>query len=179
MKIFVCRICGEVYLGKEVPHTCPFCGVSHRYLWMSKIWKDEASGLILSEISRKNIEKALEIELSNTAFYLEAAKNLSNKELALMFKGLAKIENEHANVFRKLLGKKRETDKLMNESCPDDDAEVVQSSAKRETEAVRFYGQAMSEATEVWVKEVFKAIMETEADHLALDNNYLDLKKNI
>lgn len=174
MKIFACRICGEVYLGEEIPHTCPFCGVNRRYLWPSKIWKDETKELVLSDISRNNIKKSLKIELSNTAFYLEAAKQLSNQELALMFKGLAKVENEHASVFRKLLKANMAEDPSVAEVCADDDEAAVRESAAREQRAVVFYGQALSEATEPWVKEVFKAIMETEADHLALDNNYLN-----
>ncbi|MBU4216678.1 ferritin [Candidatus Parcubacteria bacterium] len=176
MKIFTCRICGEVYLGEEVPHTCPFCGVSRRYLWLSKIWKDEGKDLVLSDASRSNLEKALKIELSNTAFYLAAAQNLSNQEIALMFKGLAKVENEHAGVFRKLLKAKIENDPSVVENCADDATGAVKESAAREQRAVEFYGQAMGEASEPWVKEVFKAIMETEADHLKLDNNYLKLK---
>lgn len=174
MKIFTCRICGEVYLGEEIPHSCPFCGVNRRYLWLSKSWKDETSGLVLSEISRNNIQKSLEIELSNTAFYLEASKNISDQEVALMFKGLAKVENEHASVFRKLIKAKTESDPVITEVCADDVEAAIRESARREQRAVEFYGQAMAEATEVWVKEVFKAIMETEADHLALDNNYLN-----
>lgn len=177
MKIFTCRICGEVYLGEEIPHTCPFCGVNRRYLWLSKVWKDETKNLVLSELSRNNIKKSLNIELSNTAFYLEAAKNLSNQEVALMFNGLAKVENEHASVFRKLLKANIADDPEVFENCADDVQAAVRESVAREQRAVAFYGQALGEATEPWVKEVFKAIMETEADHLALDNNYLN--KNI
>jgi len=175
MKIFTCRICGEVYLGEEIPHTCPFCGVNRRYLWLSKIWKDEVKDLMLSDISKKNLQKSLEIEISNTEFYRQAAKNLSNSEIALMFKGLAKVENEHASVFRKLLRAKIEDDPVVTETCADDVHAALQESADREQKAVTFYSQAMGEATELWVKEVFRAIMETEADHLALDNNYLKI----
>lgn len=177
MKIFTCRICGEIYLGKELPHTCPFCGVNRRYLWLSKIWKDESIDLVLSDLSKRNLEKALEIELSNTAFYLEAYKNLSNQEIGLMFKGLAKVENEHANVFRKILKKTVKDNSLIKEICEDDITLAIKESVAREQKAVDFYTIAMNEAVEPWVKEVFKAIMETEADHLELDFNYLN--KNV
>lgn len=174
MKILTCRICGEVYLGKEFPQTCPFCGVNKRYLWPAKVWKDEGVDIELSDISKNNIEKALNIELSNTAFYLEAYKNLTNQEISLMFKGLADVENEHANVFRKLLKREKRDDVIVNEVCKDDDKKAIQESAIREKRAVDFYAQAMGEASEPWIKEVFKAIMETETDHLELDNNYLN-----
>ena len=174
MKIFTCRICGEVYIGKEFPHTCPFCGVNKRYLWPAKIWKDESFGLELSVVSKNNIEQALNIELSNTAFYLEAYKNLSNQEISIMFKGLASVENVHADVFRKLLKRDKQSDIVVNEVCDDDYKKAIQESANREQRAVNFYAKAMSEAVEPWIKEVFKAIMETEADHLELDNNYLN-----
>lgn len=166
MKIFTCKICGEVYIGKEKPLTCPFCGVLNSFLVEAKDWVSNYD-IELTEISRKNLEKALQIELSNTAFY-ECAKNtLTNQEAALMFKGLMKVEREHASVFRKLL--KPASDPVVSETCEDDAMKCLEESSRREAMAVSFYQQAMTEATEPRLKEVFGAIMATEKDHLALD----------
>lgn len=167
MKIFVCRICGDVYIGKDIPGSCPFCGVANKNLRMASTWEDENKGVELSEISRKNLEEALKIELSNAAFYKSAWENLSDLELALIFKGLSKVEREHASVFRKLLGVSDVPE--IKEDCADDPRAVIENSAKREQRAIEFYARAMAEATEERVKLVFGEIMHTEKDHLALD----------
>lgn len=171
MRIFVCRICSQVYLGETIPHSCPFCGVSNKYFRMAQIWQDE-NNVELSDISKKNLEEALRIELSNTAFYECAAENLSNTETAMMFRGLAAVEQEHANVFQTLLN----IDELpeIAETCVDDVEKCLEESLNREKKAVAFYAKAMQEAIEPRIKEVFEAIMNTEKDHIALDNEMKD-----
>lgn len=167
MKIYVCNICGEVYLGTAMPPSCPFCGVSPRKLVLAHDWEEENSGIILSEKSRKNLQDALQLELSNTAFYFCAADKLANKETAKMFKGLAKVEREHASIFRKLL--KLETVPEIKEDCPADPAECIEQSYQRENRAVAFYSKALAEATEARIREIFESIMNVEKDHIALD----------
>jgi rubrerythrin len=171
MKVFTCRICAEVYIGEEIPHTCPFCGVENKYLVLSKVW-DETYDLDLTDIERKNIAKALEVEVSNSSFYKLAYKTLSNKEIGLMFKGLSKVEREHASVFRKIL--KPAEDPMVEVSCEDDAKICIEESGKREKMAVEFYGQALSEATHPRLKEIFSAIMKTEQDHIRLDKEILE-----
>ncbi|PLX27224.1 ferritin [Candidatus Parcubacteria bacterium] len=166
MKIFVCRICGEVYIGDNIPPTCPFCGVAQKYLGLAHVWKD-TNNVELSEVSRKNFEDALKLELSNASFYKCASKTLSNTEVALMFKGLYKVEREHAEVFEKIL--KPENLPEINEACEDDVAACLKASQDREERAVEFYAKALSEATEDRVREVFEAIMNVEKDHIVLD----------
>ncbi|HTW96600.1 MAG TPA: ferritin family protein [Candidatus Methylomirabilis sp.] len=167
MKIFVCKICGEVYLGPAYPASCPFCGVAARYLKFAHDWEDGNIGVVLTEKSRKNLEDALQLELSNTAFYFCAADKLANKEASKMFKGLAKVEREHASVFRKLLGMNSTPE--IKEDCPADPSDCIEQSYQRETRAVSFYLKALGEATEARVREVFEAIMNVEKDHIALD----------
>lgn len=167
MRIFTCRICGEVYIGREVPKTCPFCGVINKYLVLAQVWKDENQGVELSDISRKNLKEALNLELSNAAFYRCLSERLGNTEISLMFKGLFKVEREHASVFKKLL-KLNEYPEIKNE-CFDDPQKAIEESAKREEGAIIFYAKALSEASEPRIKEVFEAIMNTEKDHLELD----------
>lgn len=167
MKIYVCNICGEVYLGPGNPPTCPFCGVAAVQMKLAHNWEDGNIGLVISEKSLQNLEKALKLELSNTAFYLAAANKLDNKEAAKMFKGLFKVEREHASVFKKLL--KMETMPEVKEDCPSDPEECIKESYKRETRAVAFYAKALSEATETRIREVLEAIMNVEKDHIVLD----------
>lgn len=166
MKIFTCKICGEVYLGKEIPGSCPFCGVANKNLIPASVWKDE-NDIELTEISKNNLELALQIELSNAAFYRCAFETLSNKELGLMFKGLSKVEREHASVFKKILKSKK--DEQIVEECDDDPKMCLEESFKREERAVNFYSKALEQATEPRLMEVFRAIMEVEKEHIELD----------
>lgn len=177
MKIFTCKICGEVYIGEEIPHTCPFCGVKNKYFRLAHVWHNE-NNIDLTDISKKNIEKALEIELSNTAFYKCAHETLTNTEISLMFKGLMKVENEHASIFRKLLKRTKDQDPHIEETCVNDPVKCIEESSRREKMAVEFYAKAMKEAEEPRVKEVFEAIMMTEADHLTLDKEMSDKINN-
>lgn len=170
MKIFTCRICGEVYIGKSIPPSCPFCGVAKKYLVLAKVWKDE-NDVELTEISKKNLEEALNLELSNTAFYKCLSEKLSNTEVAKMFKGLYKVEREHASVFKKIL--KLDKDSEIEEVCVDDPRKSIEESLAREKNAVKFYTRALREATEPRVQEVLEAIMNTEKDHIEIDNEIL------
>lgn len=166
MKTFVCKICGEVYLGESIPPSCPFCGSNQKYLQMPQIWKDE-NDVELSETSRKNLEIALALEVSNAAFYKSASKMLKETKHQLVFKGLAKVEKEHAEVYQKLLKLKELPEKL--ETASENITECLEASLKREKRAVKFYSKAAEEAQEERVKEVFSAIMAVEQDHIKLD----------
>lgn len=167
MKIFVCQICGEVYIGNEIPGSCPFCGVENKHLRLASSWEDK-NKVELTEISRKNLEDALRLELSNASFYECASKKIKNAEIAKMFKGLFKVEREHASIFKKIL--KPEVVLEIKEECSDDPLKTVEESYAREDRAIKFYAKALEEATEERVKEVIEAIMNTEKDHLKLDS---------
>ena len=167
MKIFTCRICEEVYIGATVPPSCPFCGVQNKYLVLAHSWKDE-NNIELTKISKKNLYTALDLELSNTAFYRCVAKKISNQEISKMFKGLSKVEHEHASVFKKILKLKQMPES--RETCKDDIGKCLEESLEREKKATVFYARAAKEAIEPRLKDVFIAIMNTEKDHIALDN---------
>jgi len=154
-------------LGRSIPPSCPFCGVAPAQMKLAHNWEDSNAGLVISEKSGQNLEKALKLELSNAAFYLAAANKLANKEAAKMFKGLFKVEREHASVFSKLL--KLENVPEVKEDCPSGPEECIKESYKRENKAVIFYAKALSEAIEARVREIFEAIMNVEKDHVALD----------
>ncbi|MFH1745037.1 MAG: ferritin-like domain-containing protein [bacterium] len=170
MKIFVCQICGEVYIGRETPHSCPFCGVRKENLRMADGWEDR-NNVSLNEVDEKNVKDALALEMSNTAFYQQASKKLSNQEAVLMFKGLFKVEREHASIYKKLL--KLEETPMLTEDCPDSARECALESSKREKRAVEFYAQAAAVAENSRVKEVFTEIMKVESDHVALDEEMI------
>jgi len=174
MKIFICRICAEVYIGEEIPHTCPFCGAENKYLVLAKTW-NETYDLDLSDIEKKNLLEALKVEISNFSFYKLAYETLSDKEIGLMFKGLYKVEREHASVFRKIL--KPENDPAVEISCEDDVKKCIEESSKREKHAAEFYLKATKEAINPRLKEIFAAIMRVEQDHIRLDGEMMNKLK--
>lgn len=174
INIYRCRICGEVYIGSTPPPLCPFCGVKQKYLVSGKVWQDE-NNIDLTDVSRQNLQKALELELSNALFYKCISETSTEPEIASMFKGLFKVEREHAAVFRKIL--KPQNEPNIEEKCGDDSLTSLSESLEREKRAIKFYGEALVQATEPRLKEVFEAIMQTEKDHLLLDNEMIEKMK--
>jgi len=166
IKIFRCQICGEVYVGKKSPATCPFCGVPKSYLVSGEAWKNQFD-IELSQISKDNLLKALALEISNMEFYENVFKGTQSMEIQSTFKGLFKVEREHASVFRKML--KPGADPQVEISLYKSDIESIKESSEREKRAVDFYTQALKESTEPFLRTVFGAIMLAEKDHLALD----------
>ena len=106
VKVFRCRICGDPYIGSEAPTQCPFCGANKKYFVGAQDWSPDEFNVTLSEISKKNLESALQLELDNAAFY-DCAKDIADKagdnySLA-KFKALMKVEREHASAISKFL----------------------------------------------------------------------------
>lgn len=173
MQIFRCRLCGEAYVGPGKPPTCPFCGAHSKHLIYGKDWTDENSEVELSELSRKNTETTLQLEISNAQFYRACYKDAKDPEVAAMFKSLSKMETEHASVAAKLLGIENDEATKVGKS-KDSDLENIRESLKREQNALEHYSTFRSEAVEERIKTVFDTLLEIEKDHLSIDNTELD-----
>ena len=166
VKVYRCKICGEGYIGDSSPTHCPFCGAHEEYIVPAGEWSWPE--VELTEVSRKNLAAALELEVSNSEFYFCAARKASNEADQVMFKRLAKVEREHADTIVKLLksgGHEIQKDKEM---CSDADVDNLRESNERETRAIAHYSKFLTDATEERVREVFTAIIEIEKDHLDL-----------
>lgn len=169
-KLWRCEICGDPYVGEKPPKNCPFCGAHGKYIKEAK----EAQvnfDVSLGEKDKANAEHALQVEVSNAAFYFCAAKETDEAEGKLLFKALAKIELEHATIWKKIL--KRESVPEGNDKCHTANQENLSDSHKRETRAIKFYGQAAREATDPRIKQIFMALIEVETDHLRLSEERL------
>lgn len=174
MKIYRCLICGDAYVGYDKPLNCPFCGAHDKFMVDAYEWEDRNIGVELSDVSRKNLEKALEIEISNSAFYRCAADKAQDKIVQGMFKALSKIEAEHASTICKLLRIPKPNIAAVEVHCSKSDLENLKESYERETRASNFYTKAAEEATEPRIKEVFSALVEVEKDHLDLDHQQIE-----
>ena len=174
IKVFRCRICGDPYIGSEAPTQCPFCGASQRFFVDADDWNPDEFNVTLSEVSRKNLEAALQLELDNAAFY-DCAKNAADKtddhySLA-KFKALMKVEREHASSISKFL--KISRPELEKQACNANSKANSKEGFEREDRAIKAYAKFRDEATEPRLKEFFGALVEIETDHLDLHAEYL------
>ncbi|UCC34086.1 MAG: ferritin [Candidatus Bathyarchaeota archaeon] len=175
VRVFRCRICYDPYIGEEPPSRCPFCGAPKRYLIPAEKWDWSEYRIEISDVSRVNLEAALKLELGNTAFYLcamNAAEEAGDEYSYAKFKALKKVENEHATVIAKLLQIKEPP--LEEIPCSKDSSKNTQEGWEREDRAIKAYSRFAKEASESLLKQFFKALVEIEADHLALHGENME-----
>lgn len=163
VKLWRCEICGDPYVGEAPPENCPFCGAHREHI--KEASSAEANfDVPLSEKDKKNAEHALQVEISNAAFYFCAADK--GGEDSLLFKALGKVEAEHASIWRKIL--KLDSVPKGTEECRTENLENLKESHKREEEAINFYQKAAAVSDNERIKEIFLALVEVETDHLHL-----------
>ena len=170
VKLWRCEICGDPYIGDGAPDNCPFCGAKKKHI---KEFKDANVNfdVELNEKDKANAEHALEVEISNAAFYFCAAEKVSDIEGKKLFKALGKVEAEHASVWKKIL--KLDEIPKGSDTCSVDYKEDLEDSHARETRAIEFYKKAAEESKNEKVKEIFEAFVEVETDHLKLSEERL------
>ncbi len=171
-RIWRCKICSEPYIGYAPPENCPFCGAHKEWIIPAESWR-YADDIQLSEKSRKNVEEALKIEISNARFYLCVSKASKDPFIQGMFKALFKVEKEHAELHARVLKAPKPDIDLDQNLCTPMDKSSVQESLQRETSAVAHYGKFLGETKEPRLREIFKALVEIEGDHIQLDREAL------
>jgi rubrerythrin len=171
VELWRCEICGDPYIGENPPDNCPFCGAHRKYIKRAREAKASFS-VELNEKDKANAEHALQVEVSNTAFYFCAAERTDDPEGRLLFKALGKVEAEHASVWKKILTL-QSTEKAGDVGCHTSNRENLEESHERETKAIDFYRKAAQEAVNPRVKQIFEAFVEVETDHLKLSEERL------
>jgi rubrerythrin len=171
MKTFICKICGDAYLGETKPKNCPFCGAREAFIKDG----DKANPIVnqkiaIGEISRKNLKETYDLEVMASAIYICMAGKAKTNEVKAMFKRLAKIELEHAVIVTKLLGMPAPA--VGSEGCDDEDLENFKKTIKLEEHAFGLYSRFAKEADEQNIKILFTALMQAEEDHIKLIENY-------
>jgi len=167
VKAYRCRICGEVYIGIQKSKSCPFCGAHESYFVPAKEWKLLYCET-LSGITEENLKKALDLEINNTNFYKAVSQKSSDVYTSSIFKGLSKVEREHASAICKHLKSQKPDSDAGSDKANDSDRDNIEEANKRERNAVKFYGKAMKQAGEKEIKEFFNALMQIETDHIRL-----------
>ena len=167
MKVYRCRVCGEVYIGEEKPKSCPFCGAHEKYFVLANEWKLLYSDSV-SDVSKDNLRKALDLEINNTNFYKAVSEKSKDVYVSSMFKGLSKVEREHASTICKHLKIQKPDSNVGSDKAVDSDQANIEEANRHERSAVKFYGVAMKQAPEKEIKDFFNALMQIESDHIVL-----------
>lgn len=170
MKLYICEICGDAYIGEEKPTDCPFCGARNNFIKTA----DEAKPIVnekidISEISKNNLMETLALETRANAMYLCMAGKAEVYKIKAMYKRLAKVELEHAVIVIKLLG--IAMPEMKTETCADETKENFQKTIELEDHAVELYKKFTGEATEPNIRKFFGALMQVEAGHIELIKN--------
>lgn len=172
MQVYICEICGDAYLGTEKPADCPFCGAKGGFIKPAGEAKPITSEKIeLSALSRKNLAETLDLEIKANAVYLCMAGKAASYEIKAMYKRLAKVELEHAQIAGKLLD--IEMPPAVSQTCADNDADNFQKTIELEDHAAALYKKFTAEATEAHVRKFFGALSQVEAGHEELIKSYL------
>lgn len=167
MKVYICEICGDAYLGEGKPTSCPFCGARSAFIKDGKDAKPVVNVKEdLSEITKKNLEDTLQLEMKANAIYTCMAGKATANEVIKMYKRLAKVELEHAIICTKLLG--IEMPVIGIEQCADNDIENFQKTIELEDHAAGLYLEFAKTATEKHIKILFVALNQAEIDHIEL-----------
>ena len=163
IKLFVCKICGEPYLGQNVPDDCPFCGAPKEYIKSidkySKIWDTE-----LTEVEEKNMKETLDLEVNATAYYKKVSEsNEKYSKYNRLFKQLTRVEKEHAEIAAKFLGIN------LPEFTGEDPKESIKEDLKRtkelEENATKKYKEFLKTSENKFVKNFFHALIHAEQGH--------------
>ena len=166
VELYVCAICGEPYIGGEAPDDCPFCGAPKSYLKSADefvpLWKSE-----MTDAEKKNVEETVGLEVNATAYYLDvAAKNEKYGKANRMFKQLARVEQEHAEIAVKFLGK--ELPEFVGEKSRGSVEADLARTKELESEAIEKYEGFLGNAENVNVKNFYVALIHAEKGHLEI-----------
>ncbi len=169
LRMYRCRICGEVYLGYDAPENCPFCGAVVEFLEAPEKYPAGVNDIDITETERTDLESSIELERANTRFYLGMAERKDNDTLRATYKRLAKIEAEHCSVFCKLAKVAKPADLLTPGETTGSWASDIEESLVRENRATTLYAMFADRATNDRLREVWSAISAVETDHITLD----------
>jgi rubrerythrin len=170
MNVYMCRICGDPYVGNTKPSNCPHCGAPAKYIILAQNWV-EPEVPELTDASRKHLQASLKLEVDNVQFYRCAMQATDDPMVKAMFRALSKIEAEHASTVCKLLKRPKPVIEDDPDACSATTHDQrLQEALNREQKAVRFYKAAAASAEEDRVKEFFEALVEIEDDHISLSN---------
>ncbi len=162
VKLFVCQICGEPYLGASIDD-CPFCGAPEKYINTiedySKLWDVE-----LTPQEKSDMKETLDLEVNAAAYYKKVSKaNEKYSKMDRLFKQFARVEEEHAEVAAKFLGE--EEPELKGEDTKGSPQKDLERTKELEEAAVEKYQRFLKNASNPKVKKFYEALIHAEQGH--------------
>jgi len=162
VKLFVCKICGEPYIGSEADDCC-FCGAPKNYLSsveeFSPLWSTD-----LTEQEKKDMQETLNLEINATAFYTKVSENNEDySKQNLLFKQLARVEKEHVEMAAKFLG--IQFPEIKGEEPKESVEKDLERTEELENTAVQLYQKFLKNATNANVKNLYVALIHAEKGH--------------
>lgn len=170
MDIIKCRICTEPLFASEKPTHCPFCGSGQKNLVAATDFEPEPIAE-LSDKSRQNLLRAVELAVSNCQFYRGASKVADTPEGEALFSGLARLEGVHVTILSRILEQDLPEDLNDTGECSPSHLENLKEGRRREERSLHFYQRFLDESDEERVRMVLEAFLQTETDHVALTNS--------
>jgi rubrerythrin len=163
VKLYICKICGEPYIGGSEPDDCPFCGAPKSYMRpveeFSMLWDAK-----LTEQEKKDIQATLNLEVNATAYYNDVTKSCQKySKYNRLYKQLARVEQEHADIACKFLGK--ELPGLKGEKSKGTIEKDLERTKELEHHAVELYTNFLKNAENVKVRMFFSALIHAEKGH--------------
>ncbi len=163
-KLFVCNICGEPYIGGEAPDDCPFCGAPRKFITrideFSPLWSSD-----LTEQEEKDVKETVELEVNAAAYYKDVSdSNEKYSKMNRLFKQLARVEEEHAEVACKLLG--IDEPEMKGEKSKGSTRKDLERTKELERDATVKYKKFLARAENENVKKFFEALIHAEQGHL-------------
>ena len=168
--IYKCEICRQVYILRERPSNCPFCGSFEEHVKPVEDVPD-IEEYELTEKSRDNLSVALTKEVHASNFY-EGAKLVNPSDrLSKIFYMLRTHERWHhftlsSEIKDNINVPLVKSVKHMKLNNTDEENRRIAMIA--EAQAIVDYKKYLEEATEPRVKMVFAALLEVEQMHLDL-----------
>ena len=162
--LYICKICGEPYLGGEAPDDCPFCGAPKNFIKsieeFSQLWKTE-----LDEQEEKDMRETLDLEINATAYYEDVInENKKYSEQNRLFKQLARTEKEHAELAAKFLN--IDMPEIQGEKSKKDIKADLERTKELEQGAIEKYQEFVKNTKNKNVKNFYVALIHAEKGHL-------------
>ncbi len=163
VKLYVCKICGEPYIGGEAPDDCPFCGAPKNYLRpveeFNELWKQE-----LNEQEKKDMQETLDLEINATAYYQKVSDNHEKySKQNRLFKQLTRVEKEHAEIAAKFLN--IEMPEIKGEDPKGSVEKDLERTKELEKGSIEKYQQFLKNADNSEVKNLYVALIHAEQGH--------------
>lgn len=162
-KLYVCKICGEPYIGGEAPDDCPFCGAPKSYLRpveeFNELWKID-----LNEQEKEDMQETLDLEINATAYYQKLSDNQEKySKYNRLFKQLTRVEKEHAELATKFLN--IEMPEIKGEDSKGSIEKDLERTKELEKGAVEKYQQFLKNAENTNLKNFYVALIHAEQGH--------------